>query len=543
MSDRPGHEPGEDAVGATETEGWHELTVSFDLAMSTQAIKTNVTELPESRVRVEVEVVPEEIERSLTDLARKVGRDLKVPGFRKGKIPAPVVIRRVGRASLLDETVREQLPFWYSDAIDEARLAVIGDPEIKRGDLPDAGEPLHFTIEVGVRPKAKLGEWRGLRVERRAPKVNPKELEHRLQTLRERHGRLENLPDRVAENGDFVVIDFEGRIDGKAVDGGIARAYPLELGSGKLIPGFESGLLGTRAGEQRVLELTFPDNYGNPDLRGEVAEFTVDVKDVRAKILPDLDDDFASEAGGYETLDELRDEITKELLETDERRAEREYREAVVAAATANTELEVPEALVQARADEAWARMLRSLADQGITKEAYLQLAQKPEEQVREEAKPDALEALRREATIVALIEAEAIEPTEWELIEALNEHVAPDESGKIPEPEDLLEKLRKSGRITELIENVAARKAVDVMVDAAVTIPAREPKKSTAETPKKSAAGAPKKSAAKATRKSAAKPPGGTASADSSEPASASGADGGDAPSTEKSAGVPAPD
>ncbi|HWH12903.1 MAG TPA: trigger factor [Solirubrobacteraceae bacterium] len=444
--------------------------------MSTQTIKTNVTELPESRVRVEVEVVPEEIERSLADLARKVGRELKVPGFRKGKIPAPVVIRRVGRASLLDEAVREQLPFWYSDAIDAARLAIIGDPEINRGDLPAAGESLHFTIEIGVRPKATLGEWRGLEVERRQPSVNPKELEHRLQTLRERHGRLENLPDREAETGDFVVIDFEGRIDGKAVDGGVARAYPLELGSGKLIPGFESGLLGARAGEQRVLELTFPDNYGNPDLRGEVAEFTVDVKDVRAKILPDLDDDFANEAGGYETLDELRDEISKELLEQDERRAEREYREAVVAAAAATIVLDVPEPLVQARADEAWERMLRSLADQGISKEAYLQLAQKPEEQVRDEAKPDALDALRREATIVALIESEGIEPTEFELIEALQEHVAPDESGKIPEPEELLEKLRKSGRITDLIENVAARKAVDVLVDAAITIPAKPP-------------------------------------------------------------------
>jgi trigger factor len=514
VADRAGHEPGEDAVDRTQAEARHDLTVSFRLAMSTQTIKTNVTELPESRVRVEVEVVPEEIERSLTDLARKVGRDLKVPGFRKGKIPAPVVIRRVGRASLLDEAVREQLPFWYSDAIDAARLAIIGDPEINRGELPEAGESLHFTIEIGVRPKARLGEWRGLEVERRAATVNPKELEHRLQTLRERHGRLENLPDRAAETGDFVVIDFEGRIDGKAVDGGMARAYPLELGSGKLIPGFESGLLGARAGEQRILELTFPDNYGNPDLRGQVAEFTVDVKDVRAKILPDLDDDFASDAGGYETLEELREEIGKELLEADERRAEREYREAVVAAATANTELEVPDALVEARADEAWERMLRSLADQGITKEAYLQLAKKPEELVREEAKPDALEALRREATIVALIEAEGIEPTEWELIEALQEHVAPDASGKIPEPEELLEKLRKSGRITDLIENVAARKAVDMFVDAAITIPAK---------PRDEAAGTP---------------PTGDETADFVEPAAADETDAGEASASADSAG-----
>jgi trigger factor len=517
MADGPGHQPGEDPLGGRRAEGGHELTVSLSLAMSSQTIRTNVTELPESRVRVEVEVVPEEIERSLADLARKVGRELKVPGFRKGKIPAPVVIRRVGRASLLDETVREQLPFWYSDALDEARLAVIGDPEIKRGDLPALGESLHFTIEIGVRPKARLGEWRGLRVERRAAKVNPKELEHRVQTLRERHARLENLPDRSAEDGDFVVIDFEGRIDGKAVDGGIARAYPLELGSGKLIPGFETGLLGARAGERRVLELTFPDNYPNEDLRGEAAEFTVDVKDVRAKILPELDDDFASEAGGFESMEELREEISKELLEQDERRAEREYREAVVGAASANTEIEVPDALVQARADEGWERMLRSLADQGISREAYLQLAKKSEEEVREEARPDALEALRREATIVALIEAEGIEPTEWELIEALQEHVAPDESGKIPEPEDLLEKLRKNGRITDLVENVAARKAVDLLVEAAVTIPAAEPAEAAGE------------------------PPVGEADSVSEEPAPPDAPEGGTAPAAEDSAGDPA--
>jgi trigger factor len=264
-----------------------------------------------------------------------------------------------------------------------------------------------------------------------------------------------------------------------------------------------------------VLTLTFPDNYGNPDLRGEVADFTVDVKDVRAKILPELDDDFASEAGGYETLDELREEIQKELLEQDERRAEREYREAAVAVASASTEFEVPDVLVEARADEAWTRMLRNLADQGITKEGYLELAKKPEEQVREEAKPDALEALRREATIVALIEAEGIEPTEWELLEALQEHAAPDASGKILEPEELLERLRKSGRITDLIENVAARKAVDLIVEAAIAIPAK-PKPKAGESP------------------------GGEASSDALERAPADGADRAEQTASGESAGDP---
>ncbi len=449
--------------------------------MPETAVKTSVTELPESRVRVEAEVATAEVERALTTAARAIGRDMRLPGFRQGKIPPPVVIRRLGRESLLDETVKGRIATWYAAAVGEAGIAPIGEPDITVGDLPAAGEPLRFTIEIGVRPKATLGDWRGLEVPRRAAVVDEDELAAQLEQMRERNARLENQPDRAAQLGDFVVIDYQGMMDGEVLGDGAARGQVLELGSGRLIAGFEAGLVGAKAGEERRLELSFPENYGKADLAGKPVEFDVTVQDVKAKILPELDDEFASSAAGFETLEELREDIRAQLLLADDRLAEREYREAVLDAAVARCEVEVPQGLIEARSKEAWEHALRSLAEKGISKDAYLQLDQRPEEQIIEAGYPDAAQALRREAVVVALVEAEAIEATEEELLEALADHVEPDQSGKLPDPKKLLVTLRKNGRISELSENITARKAVDVVVAAATAIPASAPESSAA--------------------------------------------------------------
>ncbi len=444
--------------------------------MPETAVKTSVTELPESRVRVEAEVVAAEIERSLTRAARAIGRDMKVPGFRQGKIPAPVVIRRVGRETLLDETVKERIASWYTTAIGEAGIAPIGDPDISLGDLPGAGESLHFTIEIGVRPKAKLGDWRGLEVPRRAAVVDEDELAAELERMREGNARLENQPGRQALSGDFVVIDFEGVMDGEVLGGGSGTAQTLELGSGKMIAGFEDGLIGAVAGEERTLNIAFPENYHRAELAGKPITFRVDVKDVKAKVLPDLDDEFASAAAGFETLEELKDELRGQLLAADERLAEREYREAVLDAAVERAEVDVPDALIDARAREAWEHALRALAEKGISKENYLKLDQRPEEEIIAAGHDDAAHALRREAVVIALIESEGIEATEDELLEALADHVEPDVSGKTPDTRKLLATLRKNGRIVELAENITARKAVDVVVSHATAVPAPPP-------------------------------------------------------------------
>src|SRR4051794_13904204 len=244
--------------------------------MATSGVTTTVTELPESRVRVQAEVAPEEIERRVKQSARALGRSLRVPGFRSGKVPPPIVIQRVGREAVLDEAVRDNLSVWYTAAIDDARIAPIGDPDLDLGDLPGEGQPLTFSIEIGVRPKAELGDYKGLEVGKADPSVDDELVDQEGEQLRERAGRLETVT-RPAAHGDFVVMDFVGSVDGTPFPGGEGRDQMIELGSGRLIPGFEEQLEGASAGEDRTVKVDFPDDYGAAELAGRSAEFAVEV--------------------------------------------------------------------------------------------------------------------------------------------------------------------------------------------------------------------------------------------------------------------------
>jgi trigger factor len=430
------------------------------------AVKTTVTELPESRVRVEAEVPAPELERRMEATARQLGRELRMPGFRKGKVPPPVVIQRMGRETVLDETVRGALGRWYLDAIDAAGIHPVGDPDLDLGDLPPAGEPLTFTIEIGVRPSAKLGEYKGVEVGRREAHADDTAVNAELDALRERSARLETV-DEAAGAGDFVVIDFVGRIDGEPFAGGEGRDQLVELGSERLVPGFEEQLQGARAGEERTVSVAFPDDYGAEELAGTDAVFDVKVNEVKRKELPPLDDDFASDAAGFDTLVELREDVAAKLREADEARVEAEFREAVLDAVVADAQVDVPEPLVDARARELWERMLHSLSHQGITREAYLRMAGRDEEAILAEAKPDAERALRREAVIAAVIEAEDVQPTDGDVLDALQATAARERTT----PEKLRKRLEKSGRLDELREDLAQRGAIDLLAQAAVPI------------------------------------------------------------------------
>ena len=383
------------------------------------AVNTTVTELPESRVSVDVEIAADEIQRTLENQARKLGQEMKVPGFRTGKIPPAVVIQRIGRESILDEAVRGRLTDWYLKAVQESGIAPVGDPDVDLGDLPDEGKPLTFSFEVGVRPTAKLGTYRGVEVGRREPAADPEAVDEQIEEMRERFARLE-VVERPAETGDFVTIDFVGTIDGEPFSGGEGRDQLIDLGAGQLIPGFEDGIIGARAGEERVVDATFPEDYAAKHVAGRPAQFTITVKEVKHKDLPALDDDFASDAAGYDTLDELRASIADELLEHDEKQVEIEFRAGALDAVVAEAEVDVPPALVTARAHELLDRMIHALSHQGINKAHYLQISGKTEAELIEESKPDAEQALRREAVLAAIIEAEKIEPSEQELLDAL---------------------------------------------------------------------------------------------------------------------------
>jgi trigger factor len=435
-----------------------------------EAVKTKTTELPDSRVRVEVEVPTEALERELKTAASQLGREMRVPGFRSGKVPPEVVLRQVGREAVLDEAVRRGLPGWYEEALADAGIQTVGDPQVDLSDLPEKGAPLAFTIEVGVVPPARLGEYRGIEVGRREPKVDDQEVQAELERMRESLASLETV-EREAGEGDFVVMDYVGQVDGTPFEGGEGRGQVVELGSGRLIPGFEEQLAGASAGDERTVELTFPDDYPAEQLAGKEASFAVEVKEVKQKRLPELDDDFAVEAGGYDSLDELRAEIESRIEQAEERAIEAEFREAAVDAVVDQAKIEVPHELVHSKAHEMWHRTARRLAAQGINPEQYLSMAGKTEEELVVDSESDAETALKREAVLAAIVEAEGIEVSDEEIEQALRASAPPDASDK--QLKRALKRARSQGADEALREDIAMRKAVDLVVENAKPISA----------------------------------------------------------------------
>jgi trigger factor len=430
-------------------------------------MKTTVTELPDSRVRVEAQVDADAVDASVARAARILGREMKMKGFREGKVPAEIVVQRVGRQAVLQQALETSLPEWYERAVLDAGIAAVGNPELKMESLPDEGKPLSFSIEVAVRPKAELGEYKGLEVGKPESEVPDEAIGAELDRLRDAFARLEPV-ERAAGEGDFAVIDYRGEADGETIEGGEGRDQLVEIGGGQVLPEMETALKGSSAGDERDVEVQFPEEHRPESLAGKKASFHLTVKEVREKHLPELDDEFAAEASEFDTLTELREEISSRLRDAVEHRIEDEFREAVVDAAAEKAKIELPAETVAARAEEGWARLERSLQAQGVNPESFLRMRGRTREQAVEDAKPAAERALRREATLEAVAEAENIEVSEEELAEALEP--AADREGI--EPQQALERLKEHGRDDLLREDLRMRKAVDILAESAKPIP-----------------------------------------------------------------------
>jgi trigger factor len=416
-------------------------------------MRTSVTELGDSRVRVEVGIEADAVQHRLERAAHQLARDMRMPGFRKGKVPPQLVIQRVGREAVLEQALRDSLPEWYERALLDTGITPVGDPKLDVPSLPDAGEDLSFSIEVAVRPKATLGDYRGLEVGRAEVEVPEDALQGELDRLREGFASLDPV-DRPAAKGDLVVIDFQGTVDGEPFEGSDATDLMVELGAESLLPEFDRALTGTTAGDE-------PES-----LAGKQASFAVTVKEVREKQLPDLDDEFAAEASEFETLEQLREEIGSRIAAALGARIESDFQEAAVDAAADAARIELPKELVHARAHEMWERLERSLASRGASAETYLQMQGKSREEAVTDLESDAQRALRREATLAAIAETEGIEVSDEEMVAALQ----PGEDGETPER--LLERLRANGRDELLREELRLRKAAELVAGSARAIP-----------------------------------------------------------------------
>ena len=431
-------------------------------------MKTVVRTLPGSRVRVDVEVPAEDVDRGVSRAARGLAREMRMPGFRAGKAPPSLVVQRLGFGTVLQEAIRESLPEWYERGLLLSEISPVGDPDIEIVTAPEAeGEPLSFKFEIGVRPKAALGEYKGLEVGRAEPEPSGEIVEREIERIREGFAKLEPV-ERAAADGDVLLIDYEGMVDGRAFEGGKEADRMLELGSGRFIEGFEAQLSGASGGEQREVKVTFPEDYQAEDLAGKNAVFAVEVKEVREKVLPELDDEFAAEASEFETLDELRVDIAKRVAEAVDERAEQDFRVAAVDAAVDAATVELPDDLVAARAGERLERFERQIAGQGMSPDAFLQMQGKTREELLEESRPDAERDLKREAVLAAIAEAEEIEVSEEEMVEALA-HTAEHERTT---PEKLLKRLRENGRDAMVREDIQVRKAIDLIAASAKPIP-----------------------------------------------------------------------
>jgi trigger factor len=437
-------------------------------------LTTSKQDLADSRVRVDVEVEPSAVEHVLEAAARALAGDMKVPGFRQGKVPPPVVIQRIGRKAVLDEAVRRALPGWYGQAVQRENIPVVGEPQVNFSDLPEKGAPLSFAFEVGVRPRASLGDYKGLEVPRPEPAIDEEAVDAEVDRLREDQASLETV-GRPATRGDFVVIDFVGTIDGEEFEGGQARGHMLELGSGQLVEGFDEGLVGASAGEEHEVGVNFPEDYRTEALAGHEGVFAVTVREVKEKRIPEADDDFALEAGGFDTLAELRNDIRARLAEREEHAIELQFRAAVVDAAVDRADIDVPSELAHAKAHELWEQTARRLRAQGIEPDRYLEWTGKDREALIHDSEPEAERALRRESVLAAVVEAEGIEVSDEELLQSLRESAA-GPGDKPPSERTLartLQDMRGDGRAETLREDIAMRKAVDLLVESAKPVPA----------------------------------------------------------------------
>ncbi|MDP4171508.1 MAG: trigger factor [Bacillota bacterium] len=364
-----------------------------------------------------VEVSAEKVTEGLNEAFKKVVKQINVPGFRKGKMPRGMFENRFGIESLYQDAIDFLLPEAYANAIDETGIEPIDRPEIDVEQM-EKGKELIFKATVQVKPEVTLGDYKGLEVEEFDMTVSDEEVDNELKSLQERHAELVVKEEGGAENGDTVIIDFEGFVDGVAFDGGKAENYSLELGSGSFIPGFEEQLVGTAAGESKDVEVSFPEEYHAAELAGKPAVFKITLHEIKSKELPTLDDEFAKDADDeVESLDELKAKIKTRLEESKKHEAEHHVRDTVVEKAAANAQVEVPTVMVENEINRMMQEFEQRLQMQGMNLELYFQFSGQDEKALREQMKTEAEGRVLNNLTLEAIAKAENLEVSEDEVM------------------------------------------------------------------------------------------------------------------------------
>ncbi|MFB1051805.1 trigger factor [Paraliobacillus sp. JSM ZJ581] len=411
-----------------------------------------------------VEVDAEQFNQALDEAFKKVVKDVQLPGFRKGRVPRGLFEQRFGVESLYQDAVDIILPEAYASAIDETGIEPIDQPEVDITQI-EKGQPLIFTATVEVKPEVTLGEYKGLEIEEVSVEVTDEDVAHELENKREQQAELVVKEEGKAEDGDTVVIDFEGFVDGEAFEGGAAENHSLEIGSGSFIPGFEEQLVGKETGEELEVTVTFPEEYHAEDLAGKEATFKVKIHEIKAKELPEMDDEFAKDVDEeVETLDELKKKTKERLEEQKQTEADNNKRESLINQASENATVEIPDAMIKSELDRMIREFEQRLQMQGMTMDMYYQFSGQDENALKEQMKQDATNRVKTNLVLEAISDAETLEVTEEDIKEEL-ETMA---SMYQVDVEQLTQML--GGNTNMIKEDLKFKKAIDFLVENSTT-------------------------------------------------------------------------
>ena len=421
-----------------------------------------VEKMEKNMAKLTIEVSAEELDKAMQNAYLKARGKISIPGFRKGKAPRKMIEQMYGKGIFLEDAANALIPEHYSKALEECDLEIVSQPEI---DVTQAepGKAFIFTAEVAVKPEVTLGEYKGVEVPKSETEVTDEDIDAEIKKEQEKNSRTVTVEDRGAENGDITTSDFEGFVDGVAFEGGKGTDYPLTLGSGSFIPGFEDQLVGAKAGNHVEVNVTFPEEYQAAELAGKAAVFQCDVKKVETKELPELDDDFAQDVSEFDTLAEYREDVKKNLTEKKEKEARAAKENAAVDKAIENAEMEIPDAMINTQVRQMMNDFASRMQSQGLTMEQYFQFTGMTAEKMQEEMKPQALKRIQTRLVLEKIAETENIEVSEDEVNE---------EIGKMAEmykmEADKLKELLGDRELEQMKKDMAVQKAVTLVADEA---------------------------------------------------------------------------
>lgn len=427
-------------------------------------MKVNVEKIETNKVAMEITIDAAKFSEGVERAYKKLSPKVNIPGFRKGKAPKALVIKNIGQDYLYEEALDIILPEVYYEAVQQSGIEPIDMPKVEVDDLAE-GKDILIKAQVEVKPEVKLGQYKEIEIKKPSEEVTDSEIEKELENLRLRNAQLVPLEEGEAiAKGDIAQIDFEGFIDGEAFPGGAGTNHPLEIGSGSFIPGFEDQLIGAKVGDQVDVNVNFPEEYHATELAGKPALFKVKLNSAKHKKIAELDDEFAKDVSEFETLEELKKDITNKLKQAAVKRAEQEVRKGVIDKVTEDSQVEIPQVLVEKRLDFMIDNMSQRMQMQGMALEDYLKYTNTTMEQLREQQKEEALRSVKLDLVLEAIAKAESIQVTDEDVEKQLDEMATQYHQEK----ENLRQILKSQGSLDSLKDNMILEKTIDFLVEQA---------------------------------------------------------------------------